>query len=292
MTCRHCGAELASGSLFCGDCGRAVRMDPAARDGGAAPTGSADGEPAWVPDLLATRREIVFPITTRADPEAEGPVPAAPADADDAGAGRALAEEVVADDADVGDADVGDADADADRSGSAEPELPIDDVEGELMPDGVPSAGESPDEPADQPAEEPTERPDDPTPPAPPIVPVPGSVALDAVSDPDRRFTLQFSTGEIVSVLGTGLIGRKPVPQPGEYVDQLVDLVDAGKSVSKTHLEFGGDDGGFWVADRFSTNGTVLRAADDPPRRCDPGKRYRVERGSRVDLGEQFFVLG
>lgn len=105
------------------------------------------------------------------------------------------------------------------------------------------------------------------------------------------RFVLQFSTGESVTVVGTGLIGRNPVREPAEYFDHLVTIVDPGKSVSKTHLEFGQAGGAFWVTDRFSGNGTVIREPDSDPRRCDPGKRYRIVRGTRVTMGEQFFVV-
>jgi len=105
------------------------------------------------------------------------------------------------------------------------------------------------------------------------------------------RFVLQFSTGENATVFGTGLVGRNPVLQPGEFVDQLVTILDQGKSVSKTHLEFGQTSGVFWVVDRFSANGTVVRQPDAPPQRLDPGKRQPVARGTRVDIGEQFFVV-
>ena len=105
------------------------------------------------------------------------------------------------------------------------------------------------------------------------------------------RYVLQFSTGESVSVSGTGLIGRNPVAEPGEYFDTLVAIVDPGRSVSKTHLEFGQDDTSFWVSDRYSGNGTVMREPDREPRRCDAGKRYRVVRGTRVEMGEQFFIV-
>lgn len=105
------------------------------------------------------------------------------------------------------------------------------------------------------------------------------------------RFVLQFSTGESVTTFGTGLVGRNPQPQPGEYFDQLVRILDPGKSVSKTHLEFGQESGVFWISDRFSGNGTILREPDAAPRRCDPGKRYRVSRGARIEIGEQFVVL-
>ncbi len=106
-----------------------------------------------------------------------------------------------------------------------------------------------------------------------------------------ERFVLQFSTGESVTVFGTGLLGRNPVPQPGEYFDQLVAISDPGKSVSKTHLEFGQEGGAFWVSDRYSGNGSVVREPETAPRRLVAGRRYRIVRGSRVDIGEQFLVV-
>lgn len=106
-----------------------------------------------------------------------------------------------------------------------------------------------------------------------------------------ERFVLQFSTGESFSVYGSGLIGRSPKPEPGEYFDQMVRIVDASRSVSKTHLEFGQEAGSFWVKDRFSGNGTIIREPDSNPIRCRPERRYRLVRGSRVDLGEQFFIV-
>ena len=106
-----------------------------------------------------------------------------------------------------------------------------------------------------------------------------------------ERYVLQFSTGESIVVAGTGLIGRNPAPEPGEYVDELVSIFDVGKSVSKSHVEFGQDSGRFWVSDRYSTNGTVIRQPDGDPVRCEPGKRYLITRGSRVEIGEQFFIV-
>jgi hypothetical protein len=105
-------------------------------------------------------------------------------------------------------------------------------------------------------------------------------------------FVLQFSTGESFTVDGTGLVGRAPTPQPGERFDQLIRIVDPGRSVSKTHLEFGQDDGHLWLSDRWSGNGTIVRPRDQRARRLEPGTRVRVARGSRVDIGEQFFVVG
>jgi hypothetical protein len=114
---------------------------------------------------------------------------------------------------------------------------------------------------------------------------------ITARKDLGQRFVLQFSTGESVTVFGTGLLGRNPIPQPGEYFDQLVPLSDPGKSVSKTHLEFGQEGGAFWVSDRYSGNGSVAREPEAAPRRLVAGRRYRVVRGTRIDIGEQFFVV-
>ncbi|WP_448003992.1 hypothetical protein [Agromyces bauzanensis] len=108
---------------------------------------------------------------------------------------------------------------------------------------------------------------------------------------PSPRFVLTFSTGETRTVFGTGLIGRKPLPQPGESFDQLVQIADRTLSVSKTHLEFGEHEGMLWIADRFSGNGTIVRRPDDGALRCEPGRRYLVPRGSRVELAEQFFTV-
>jgi hypothetical protein len=104
-------------------------------------------------------------------------------------------------------------------------------------------------------------------------------------------YIFQFSTGEVVTLTAGALIGRNPVPQPGERVDDLVCIHDPAKSVSKTHLEVGVEDGRLWASDRYSGNGTVLRRADGTVERCAPGKRYRVFRGDRLDLGEQFAVV-
>lgn len=104
-------------------------------------------------------------------------------------------------------------------------------------------------------------------------------------------FTLQFSTGERASVSGSGLLGRRPLPQPSETFDHLIQISDTGMSVSKSHLEFGQQDGELWVSDRFSGNGTIIRRPGEAAVRCEPGRRYRVPRGTRVEIADQFFVL-
>ncbi|WP_170154376.1 zinc-ribbon domain-containing protein [Protaetiibacter intestinalis] len=106
-----------------------------------------------------------------------------------------------------------------------------------------------------------------------------------------ERYVLQFSTGESVVVTGSGLVGRNPSAEPGEFVDELVAIFDVGKSVSKSHIEFGQESGRFWISDRYSTNGTIVRQPDAEAVRCEPGRRYIIARGTRVEIGEQFFIV-
>ncbi|MCX7521194.1 FHA domain-containing protein [Microbacterium sp. STN6] len=125
-------------------------------------------------------------------------------------------------------------------------------------------------------------------------VPVAGPVealaeALDEVTGPTTQFALSFSSGERARITGGGLLGRRPIAQPGEHVAQIVQISDPGRSVSKTHLEFGIEAGELWICDRYSGNGTVIHPPAGETRLCEPGRRYRVGRGTRVEIGDQFF---
>jgi len=320
VNCEVCGTELPHGAMFCGECGRAVgtrtakTVDPdsgmpvggstesaayapaAEASSDAAPAATQERDSVVVTEARDTA--IIEPIIREALPELETELSSAPAvDPDEIE--QDLPPEVLA------------AEAEA-----AEPtDLPAAPVEEEPQPEPEP-------EPEPKPEPEP-----EPEPVIPPLArshrrataPATGSVALPPRPDPfpwgDRgsaifsdsdeleqtlivprretgeRFVLQFSTGESVTVFGSGLLGRNPAPQPTEYFDQLVSITDPGKSVSKTHLEFGQEAGSFWVSDRFSGNGSAVREPESSPRRLIAGKRYRIVRGTRVDIGEQFFVV-
>ncbi|MGA1838677.1 FHA domain-containing protein [Herbiconiux sp. 11R-BC] len=117
----------------------------------------------------------------------------------------------------------------------------------------------------------------------------PATAAPAASRASGSLFSLVFSTGESIRVAGSGLVGRNPAPAAGERVDYLVQIVDPERSVSKTHLEFGVDDGGLWVADRGSSNGTRLEPDRAEPLELRAGERMRVERGTRVGIGDQYF---
>ncbi|WP_258723681.1 RDD family protein [Cellulomonas sp. NS3] len=98
-----------------------------------------------------------------------------------------------------------------------------------------------------------------------------------------RAVALELSDGRTVTVDGTVLVGRNPV---GTGAEQLVRVVDPGRSVSKTHLQLGVDDRGLWVADRGSTNGTLVTLADGQQIVCGVEQRVRVPLGSTVSFGD------
>jgi hypothetical protein len=281
VNCEVCGTELPHGALFCGECGRAVGVR-------SAKTLNPDsGMPVDEPGSVEAEQAV--PAGTVLTDEAQ-PAEGAQTDPRDTAIIQPVAR---------------------DRLPELETELPEasaaeEDIEQDLPPDAIAAeiaaakaagtvaaaAGES----AELLRDAKLSRPD----------PFPWGDRGPAIfSDSDEleqtlivprrdtgeRFVLQFSTGESVTVFGSGLLGRNPTPQPTEYFDQLVSISDPGKSVSKTHLEFGQEAGSFWVSDRFSGNGSTVREPESSPRRLVAGKRYRIVRGTRVDIGEQFFVV-
>lgn len=263
MRCRFCDSELPQGALFCGECGRAV----------SAPS----------PHSAEAAHPIVgMPLTVSAPPEPGHAVSAGPHGSIDAceQCGSALA----ATDIFCGECGF------VTRAVDTRDTLPYVDDSLEHAAGGVTAAPTeaSRDDSAGRAAAQPSIE----TPPAEPVTsdaPVSGEpVSSD---EPPARFVLQFSTGESATVTGTGLIGRNPRPEPGELLDQLITISDPSRSVSKTHLEFGHEAGEFWVRDRYSGNGTQLRAPDAPVTHLVADRRYRVPRGSRVDIGDQFFVV-
>lgn len=95
---------------------------------------------------------------------------------------------------------------------------------------------------------------------------------------------LSFATGQRAVVTGNGLIGREPLPDPNETFRHILSVPDPSRSLSKTHLEFGFDEVGLWVRDRWSANGSVLVAPTQAPLPLEAGRRYRAKIGSRLLL--------
>ncbi len=300
MNCRYCGSELPEGALFCGECGRAVvAAEVVAAPVAAPPVAERPVEtPAPAPHIAPM--PVAFSAAAAASDDPADHVGASTATASCPQCGSAVEDDEVF----CGECGFVLRAVPPPPLVGAPP--PVDDVP--IEPAVEPSVPGIPHErpvldlaatdlvPALEPdlelSSDRTPRPD-PHPWARERPPVEDIEATRITADPlaSERFVLQFSTGENVTITGAGLVGRNPSAEPGEFVDQLVAIFDPTKSVSKTHLEFGQESGRFWVSDRFSTNGSVVRQPDADPRRCDPGKRYFVARGTRVDIGEQFFVV-
>lgn len=273
MTCEHCGATLPAFALFCGECGRSVAA-PSAVAPVVAPV-----HPPVLP-LVAAGAPVMpdAPAEPAADPVA-APEPAASSPSllppcPSCGAVPEPDDRFCAD------------------CGVPLPTAATRIIDPIPVPAGLPTpppAQEALPEPEPEPEAAPA-----------PQTPAQPAVLQEAADESTRlvprgtggaRFVLQFSTGESYTVLGSGLGGRNPRPEPGEYVDHLVAIVDPGRSVSKTHFEFGQEAGVFWFADRHSGNGSVIREPGAAPRPCLPGHRYAIVRGTRIDIGEQFVIV-
>jgi uncharacterized RDD family membrane protein YckC len=98
--------------------------------------------------------------------------------------------------------------------------------------------------------------------------------------------------GHRLEVRGPGLLGRDPQPRAGEEVVHLVPVEDPQRSLSKTHLQFGLDDGGLWVRDRGSTNGTAVRTPDGARQACPPDTPVQVRAGSTLLIGDHEVPVG
>lgn len=104
-------------------------------------------------------------------------------------------------------------------------------------------------------------------------------------------FTITLGNGDRVDITRSGLLGRMPTPAEGEEFEHLIVVSDPGRSVSKTHLEFGVEGNELWVADRNSGNGTIVREPGVVPRRAQPGTHYTVVRGTRLDFGDLHLTI-
>lgn len=311
MTCRSCGTALPSDAMFCGECGEAVLAPSLVGAAGVLAAESADAAgvpesyarfaPSADPDGLAPDAPRCPQCDSAIDPadvfcgecgfviRASVPGPRAAAPEEDSPAPWPFSVEAIAETPAPARVEAGAEPSSRAEPTSAEPPVPpVSDsqprkdpkMETDKQQDEAPAIARARTLPDPFPWGSDFEEDED----------VEATRIVTATGGGDR-FVLQFSTGESVTVSGSGLIGRNPSAQPGEYVDQLVSIFDAGKSVSKTHLEFGQESGRFWVSDRYSTNGSVVRQPESEPRRCEPGRRYFVVRGTRIDVGEQFFVV-
>lgn len=121
--------------------------------------------------------------------------------------------------------------------------------------------------------------------------PIPGQeMAPEVVSRPVAA--LVFSTGDVVSVDRTVLVGRAPEARRFASQDQphVVTVPSPHQEISSTHLEIrpgaGADHGSAIATDLGSTNGTVLALPGLDAEELKPGIAVSLVPGAVLDLGD------
>ncbi|MFJ6651273.1 RDD family protein [Microbacterium sp. NPDC091313] len=108
---------------------------------------------------------------------------------------------------------------------------------------------------------------------------------------PHDSYHLVFEDGSTVLVPAFGLLGRAPEAPAGRAVDALITLEDPQKLLSKTHLAFGADPRGVWIADQGSSNGTVVVGVDGTETALVAGAQVGLVPGSVVRAGGRMFQI-
>ena len=121
--------------------------------------------------------------------------------------------------------------------------------------------------------------------------PIPGQeLAPEVVSEPVA--SLVFSTGDVVLVDRTVLVGRAPEARRFASHDQphVVTVSSPQQEISSTHLEIrpgaGADHGSAVATDLGSTNGTVLAQPGLDPEELKAGIAVSLIPGAVLDLGD------
>lgn len=114
----------------------------------------------------------------------------------------------------------------------------------------------------------------------------------DAKPREEAVMRIKLDDGQDIRLARTVLLGRNPEALAGEDAEQLVPVADPDRSISKTHLHLRFADGGAWVTDRNSTNGSAVTTPDGVQTRLLPGQAVFVRPGSTVHFGDRTFHLG
>jgi uncharacterized RDD family membrane protein YckC len=103
---------------------------------------------------------------------------------------------------------------------------------------------------------------------------------------------IRLDDGRDIELDRTVLVGRNPSGHAGEDSVQLIPVADPGRSISKTHLHLLAGNGGVWVTDRHSTNGSAVTTPDGIRTALAAGEPTHVRPGSTVHFGDRSFYLG
>lgn len=99
---------------------------------------------------------------------------------------------------------------------------------------------------------------------------------------------IRVSTGQVVELDRTVIIGRRPRSQrgSGENLPHLVAVESPQQDISRSHLEVRPDADTVVVIDLHTTNGSTLLRPGVDPVRLHPGEQTLVLSGDVVDLGD------
>lgn len=102
---------------------------------------------------------------------------------------------------------------------------------------------------------------------------------------------LRLDQGSILRLDRSWVIGRDPTPPPTHPHAVPFGVVDATRSVSKTHLVIGPTSTGASVVDLHSTNGVSVQEPGSAPRPLLPGETVGVALGTTITYGERAIVI-
>ena len=101
-----------------------------------------------------------------------------------------------------------------------------------------------------------------------------------------RFWTMDLPDGTVEVVVGTVIIGRQATPHQDFPGARLLTVEDPSRSVSKNHAVFAEISGQLYVEDLGSMNGVVVVRADGDTADLIPGRRVRLDNGSKIELGD------
>lgn len=139
-------------------------------------------------------------------------------------------------------------------------------------------------------------------PPSPLAAGAPPAAAATAALAPDveattvrpRHYGLRLPDQSTVPLTRrpTVLGRRSERPRPTPTAADVVTLDDPGRSLSRSHVSIAvGRDGGVWVTDLDSGNGTTLVSTTGEVVELDPGVPTRVRVGSLLSLGDHSVTI-
>lgn len=102
---------------------------------------------------------------------------------------------------------------------------------------------------------------------------------------------LRFDSGSEHVLVGAVVVGRDPVADAAHPEATGLPLTDPDRSISKTHLALTSQDGGVWVEDLHSTNGTQVESPTGVLTPVLPDDGVLATNGSVIHFGDRWVTV-